>query len=568
MIGERIKNLKIGPKLYLLIAIALFGLLVSNMLSLKIMGQLNDNSTELSASWLPSIEEAEELSTLISNFRTFEMEYLTAASEDELSFCENSMNGINETINTLFAQYQEKVEPEEVEDQQLLDTAKAQWAVYLTYHQQAMNLAQEGNPFAGIELLKQKGSDSFNNANNAFIAMADYNTNGAREAVELVTRDYHLGVAALIILLVVILIVSSYFSTVIIRGIRIPTQELNVAATKLAQGDFDVEVTYHSKDELGHMSAQVHELIRKQTAIIGDINVFLGRMADGDFTVDSACPEEYIGGFAPLLVSFRGIAARFNDTMIQINHSAQQVASGSEQVAGGAQALSQGATEQASAVEELAATIEDISHQIKETANFAQQANQLANEVGEGMLVSNHQMQEMIQAMSDISNSSNEIGKIIKTIEDIAFQTNILALNAAVEAARAGTAGKGFAVVADEVRNLASKSAEASKDTAALIEASMAAVENGTRIADETAASLLKAVNGATEVATTVDHISQASVTQADAIAQITLGIDQISGVVQTNSATAEESAAASEELSGQSQILKNLVDGFQLKEF
>lgn len=289
-------------------------------------------------------------------------------------------------------------------------------------------------------------------------------------------------------------------------------------------------------------------------------------MADGDFTVDSVCEAEYTGGFHPLLVSFRGIADKLNDTMQQINQSSTQVASGSQQVASGSQALSQGATEQASSVQELASTINEISNRIKQNADNAQNANEKAGSISTEMNVSNEKMHQMIQAMEDITSCSNEIGKIIKTIEDIAFQTNILALNAAVEAARAGTAGKGFAVVADEVRNLASKSADASKDTSALIENSLKAVENGTRIADETAKSLYQAVNDVNEMAGIIGQISQASIAQADSIAQITIGVDQISSVVQTNSATAQESAAASEELSSQSQLMKNLVGRFKLK--
>ena len=203
---------------------------------------------------------------------------------------------------------------------------------------------------------------------------------------------------------------------------------------------------------------------------------------------------------------------------------------------------------------------------MNQNAENARQVNDTAGSVSTKMNVSNEKMQQMMQAMGDISNCSSEIGKIIKTIEDIAFQTNILALNAAVEAARAGSAGKGFAVVADEVRSLASKSAEASKDTAALIENSLKAVENGTQIADETAQSLVLAVNDVNEMTGIIGQISEASSNQADAISQIMMGIDQISSVVQTNSATAEESAAASQEMSSQSQLMKSLVEKFKLK--
>ena len=317
---------------------------------------------------------------------------------------------------------------------------------------------------------------------------------------------------------------------------------------------------------MGVLAEQVRRLIRKLQVIIDDENKFLAKMAAGDFTVDSICEGEYTGGFHPLLVSFRGIAEKLNDTMLQISQSSAQVANGSEQVSSGAQALSQGATEQASSVQELAASISEISDKVNENADNAQQANAMAGSVSMEMNVSNDKMQQMMQAMGNISSCSGEIGKIIKTIEDIAFQTNILALNAAVEAARAGTAGKGFAVVADEVRNLAGKSAEASRNTSVLIENSMKAVENGTRIAGETAQSLLQAVNAVNEMTGIIEQISKASSEQAEAISQITMGIDQISSVVQTNSATAEESAAASEELSSQSQLMKSLVGRFKLK--
>ena len=352
--------------------------------------------------------------------------------------------------------------------------------------------------------------------------------------------------------MVVVVVVGIFFSVLIIGCIRIPVGELEDVAIQMAQGNLDVQINYQSKDEIGVLSDQMREVVRKLRAIVEDENQFLAKVAAGDLSVDSICEQEYIGNFHQVLLSFRAIAKRLNEAMGQISDSSNQVSNSSEQVSSGAQALSQGATEQASSIEELAATIAEISDQIKENAENASNANLKVNEVGDE---------------ENISSCSNEIGKIIKTIEDIAFQTNILALNAAVEAARAGSAGKGFAVVADEVRNLASKSAEASKNTAALIENSIKAVQNGTRIADETAKALLHTVEGAKEVTMLVDKISEASSSQSSAISQITLGIDQISSVIQTNSATAEESAAASEELSEQSQVLKRLVSNFKLSD-
>ena len=331
------------------------------------------------------------------------------------------------------------------------------------------------------------------------------------------------------------------------------------------KGNLSADVEYDSKDEFGEMATYMHEMTTGVAAIIKDIERILTAMAGGDFSARSADRSSYIGDYKKILQAMIGIKAALNTTMTTLNQSADQVASGSDQVSSGAQALSQGATEQASSVEELAATINDISNRINENAHGAETASKKSDMVSEIAGEGNRRMQDMLSAMADISNSSGEIGKIIKTIEDIAFQTNILALNAAVEAARAGSAGKGFAVVADEVRDLASKSAEASKNTAVLIENSLAAVENGRRIADETAGALEKVVSGIQEATDMMDSIARASREQADAITQITVGIDQISSVVQTNSATSEESAAASEELSSQAQIMKDLVRKFKL---
>lgn len=349
-------------------------------------------------------------------------------------------------------------------------------------------------------------------------------------------------------------------------NILTPVKKIEDAMSEVVKGNLSVSVEYESKDEFGSMAGSMRSVTSGLARIIKDIEICLSAIAGGDLTVVSSDRNMYVGDYQKILEAMRGIKSSFNSTLTTLNQSADQVASGSDQVSSGAQALSQGATEQASSVEELAASINDISSNINHNAESAQEASKKSMSVGEEAGESNRRMHDMLQAMADINASSGEIGKIIKTIEDIAFQTNILALNAAVEAARAGAAGKGFAVVADEVRNLASKSAEASKNTAVLIENSLSAVENGKRIADETAKSLELVMAGIQDATTMMDRIAKASTEQAEAITQITVGIDQISSVVQTNSATAQESAASSEELSGQAQILKELVKRFKLE--
>lgn len=396
-------------------------------------------------------------------------------------------------------------------------------------------------------------------------------TEGWRLAINAPTKDFTQstvnGIIITIILMVVFLAISSYMAYRLARQIGEPVKDCAQRLRLLAEGDLDTPVhEIHTGDETQILADSARTLVQGFRLMIQDMDEMLAEMSRGNLTADSKCEEAYVGGYRGLLDSARKLSAQLSDTLRQINQSADQVSAGAEQVSAGAQALSQGATEQASAIEELAATINDISGKIIATADRAGDVHSQSSETGREVEQCNEQMLELVNAVRDIGESSSQIGKIIKTIEDIAFQTNILALNAAVEAARAGTAGKGFAVVADEVRNLASKSAEASKSTSVLIEGSARSVEKGMKIADETAASLQKAVISTENTVKAVDKITEATAEQSQAVSQVTQGVDQISSVVQTNSATAEESAAASEELSGQAVILKELVGQFKTR--
>ncbi len=363
---------------------------------------------------------------------------------------------------------------------------------------------------------------------------------------------------------VVILLASIQLVLYMLKSIVKPIQEVTESSRSLSEGKLDFHIDVNSENEIGVLADSLNTSVKNLRTYISDITDVLEDMASGNLGRESSI--QYIGDFLQIQKAIGEISHGLSQTMEQISTAAVQVDSGSNQVADGAQSLAQGATEQASEVDNLMHMIEQVTDQINGNAQSAAITTKEADKVGESIALCNGQMQEMAEAMRQISACSGEIQHIIKTIEDIAFQTNILALNAAVEAARAGSAGKGFAVVADEVRNLAAKSADAAKNTTELIEKTLHMVETGSKLTNLTQESLGSVVNGAEIVTDQIKVISDASKEQEVAINHIKDSITQISTVIQSNSATSEESAAASEELAGQAQVLKGLIGKFRLK--
>ncbi len=386
------------------------------------------------------------------------------------------------------------------------------------------------------------------------------------DAIAARQRSGRITVFAQLAVLLIAAVCVMFMAMRLIKDIVVPVAEVRTALIGYSKGDLSIPVEYESKNELGEMCQALRTSQTTLAGAIGDACYMLEEMAHGNFDVSPKAEELFVGVLDSLLQSIKKINGNLSDTLAQIDLSAEQVSAGSEQVSTGAQALAQGATEQASAVQELSATITEISDNAKKNSKDSETAMSHTRNAGDQVAESSHYMEEMVAAMGSISQSSQEIGRIISTIENIAFQTNILALNAAVEAARAGSAGKGFAVVADEVRNLATKSDQAAKATKELIDRSVESVQNGNEIVKKVSDSLNRTVEATGLAVESLQQITKAVENEAQSIAQVTEGIDQISSVVQTNSATSEQSAAASEELSSQAALMKELMAKFKLR--
>lgn len=555
------KNLKVRTKLILGFTICIIANLVLAFTSVNMVElsqKVNENRFRYygKASSIIAMAYAEFNSIRINSAT------MTYVYEDDAKKQQNAISEVEEhteLLKTYLSEFEENMKDSDTALVAAYNTLHEDMEAYLDVIENVKELTEDGKLKKARTVLVDEAVEAGENVESLTLeVMSQLTAYGNENSEQLKTQISGLKLIQSVVGLIGCFVALS-FEIGLVKDVRLSIAKLSTVAAALAAGDVSVEVEKEKDDEFGALMdemAVMADSIRKQAEIARQIS-------EGNLTVEVMPKSEK----DVLGMALKKLVDENNIMMHHIRESSMQVTTGADQVASASQSLAQGTTEQASAVEEVSASIVEIAEKTKVNAGDANEANRLVMETKEDAVRGNAQMQEMIHAMDEINESSENISKIIKVIDDIAFQTNILALNAAVEAARAGTHGKGFAVVAEEVRNLAGKSASAASETAEMIEDSIAKVENGARLAQETAAALEHIVAAVDNIVDLVSGIATASNEQATAIAQIDQAISQVSQVVQTDSATSEQCAAASEQLANQAEKLRELISGYRLKE-
>ena len=562
--GSFIKNLSVSKKLIFGFGIVLILLVLSAILSLYSINNIENQINLYGQYTVPNAEHLRSMQVDMQGILHSLLEAITADDVQSSKFALDTASGYGKSVASELDSYKNNQRNNDRDaDIENLKKVIAEAASKRSEINELVINRSSSNLAKALNLYQEEYKPRIDQAMEILLNFSTSAKDRAASQKADAQATFNLAWILLVSCVTISVVITIIVIIAIRKSILNPVNEIVNTYTEISKGNMKAEIKYESEDELGQMARLIQKTNKFQMTIIDDIVEKFTKISQGDLNLH--VDLDYPGDYMILKQTIESTISALNNTMQIINIAAEQVSTGASQVSSGAQALAAGSTEQAGSIEELNAAIIKISEEASENSENVKSAYKYVYESGQGAKSGNEHMAQLTEAMEEIDSSSNQIANITKVIEDIAFQTNILALNAAIEAARAGNAGKGFAVVADEVRALAAKSAEAAKQTGELIQNSVVSVSRGTQITEQTAQVLVELEMQSQRVMELMSKIEQSSSEQANAIEEVKEGLTQISAVVQTNAATAEENSATSEEMSAQAVTLHEEVGKFKL---
>lgn len=565
-VKEKIRHKNIKAKLGYLTNGFVLGLVVVAVAALIGLVTLNTQIKEITGKWMTSVELAEEMNYLTSEYRLVQYEYIVSETEAEYTAYEAELAELQTRIEEVEKEYEGTVTT--AADKALYEEATDLWVRYREVMGEDFYWAtRDGRKAEAFALLQGEGAEAMEKFQDIYDQLVDFNIQGANDATSLAERVFVIVLAVILFIAVAVVLLARKIAAIVTNSIVEPTMQLVEAAAGLRRGDLKASsvLTYEAEDEIADLVKNTKESMEVIDAYIEEISAVLVEMAHGDLTRNGAAVTDFLGDFSSIKESIVFILKRFNSTLTSINDVSTRVASGSTEIAHAAGALAEGTTDEASALEELTATVETVAamatDSAKKTAEAYENINKSVSQAEDGRA----QMKLLAEEMENITAISKEIANIITAIEDIASQTNLLSLNASIEAARAGEAGKGFAVVADQIGKLAADSAASAVSTRELIVKTLQEIEKGNESTIRTSEAFDKIIQDMEDFAVVARDTRENAEGQAEALEQISDGIEQISGVVQNTAASAEESTAISEQLSEEAIHMDKLVHRFKL---
>lgn len=560
---KQLKDIKVKNKLRGLVIFFIISLAIISGASVIALNTLNKQTKKISEKWMTSLELAEKMNVLTSDYRMFQYAHLTTQEDSLMREYEQKLESLEREIEKYNDEYEKAATTSE--EKKLLLEAKKQWEAYQRNSEIVLTLSREHRTEEANQKMLGEIKDYYDDFQETYEKLVEYNERGSEKETQKVETIFQAVGISTVIMAVLVALIALYISYIVIQVIVEPLEAVKNTISEVTKGNLEVYIDYEAKDELGILSKQVNHFVEELQNIILDERTILEEMASGNFNVTSEIPERYIGDFRPILSSMEKIKHDLGKMLSNISNTVIQISSASEQMAQESEALAEGAAEQASTVEKLVFHMEDISNQTMKSEEAASIMRNIIDSVKQQAEESNEQMQAAVNAMDNITQTSQEISRIIDSIEQIASQTNLLSLNASIESARAKEEGRGFAVVAESIGELALKSSQAAHMTRELIEKSMAQTEVGNSKIKSMAGALEIMVNKSKEMTEFAEKVRKNSEIQRNAMEEIESGIEAISHVVENNAAAAQESSAASAELAENAENLKETVEIFRL---